>query len=963
MMAMLTGFATATTADDGSFRVDGIRPGRYTVTATASGFVAPDAMAEGAAIEMPEGGGQVTKDVVMSAAGVIEGTVRDGKGAPVGAARVRTRPAPERGGRGFTGGMLRGALPGGGTKVVLTDADGKYRIDSVPGGEKQLVTAEADEFVPAESEPVEVASANAHRGPRVDRRRDLVGRVIDDRGGVVVGARLRIGHVDADAEAQASLNAWRADAMLEPRVVFSGDDGRFEINRVPPGRTLLKVEKDGYTVFYRRDLLVRADDVLDNQVVTLTKGETLSGVVKGEDGKPIAGVTVAATKQANPMRGGPGGGANAEPQASDGTVEPQLTDRTDDQGRFTIENVPPGSTYSVLVWFAQGYRGYAQQDEGAIKRANPTGARHRRRSRRRRRRGPVPDGTRGPAAGGHGSARDGRRSDAGPPGNGRSGHGRRHAAGPGDELTRGPVRPAPRERRLRAPGAPSGPGRRASAPCRGCPPSGVPTRALPMGRWRTLTPRRRDRRGRVPRVARRRGRRGRRRRRGRGSAGRHPGDRRAGAGRALASAEAARRQRLPGMEVARHGFGRVTGRVARFVAGQGETPLADVVLEVAASVDGHDLHAEGASAEDGTFTIAPVPAASGYVLRARHASYRDLVVGGLVVGDGRVTDAGTLLFGAPTTLAGAVVDGTGRPLSGALVSVEADRVRGGRIDLFRALRDLADGAGPLAQGRTAGDGTFALTGLPPGRYMVRVALGGYAGAFVSGVVVTADGDAAGVRVVLDPGAGFEDRVTDDAAARRRARPSSRAVPDRAARRVRAARGGAARTAAIASTRSPTRRPTSSRPSPPRAVRPPRDDKKVRTLDFALPGAGRVEAITDATTGAGGRRRGGARDGARRRRRRAHVGGRGRPRHFAFEHALPGPVVLLDARPEVPRGLVGYDAKAPRVVVAGQTLVLDLALPPGGIVRSTVRGETAGPSRSRRCRRGSRAARSTARSRC
>jgi hypothetical protein len=157
-------------------------------------------------------------------------------------------------------------------------------------------------------------------------------------------------------------------------VVFSGDDGRFEINRVPPGRTLLKVEKEGYTVFYRRDLLVRADDVLDNQVVTLTKGETISGVVKGEDGKPLAGITVAATKQANPMRGAPGGGAEAAP-ASDGTVEPQLTDRTDDQGRFTIENVPPGSTYSVLVWFAQGYRGYAQQDDGAIKRAVATGSR------------------------------------------------------------------------------------------------------------------------------------------------------------------------------------------------------------------------------------------------------------------------------------------------------------------------------------------------------------------------------------------------------------------------------------------------------------------------------------------------------------------------------------------------------------------------------------------------------------
>jgi len=379
-MAMMTGFATATTASDGTFRVDGIRPGRYTVTATASGFVAPDAMAEGAAVEMPEGGGVLTKDVVMSAAGVLEGTVRDGKGTAVGAARVRTRPAPERGGRGggFSGGMLRGALPGGGTRVVLTDADGRYRIDTVPGGEKQIVSAEADEFVPAESDPVEVRVGEARTVDLVlTGGGTLVGRVIDDRGGVVAGARLRVGHVDADAEAQASLNAWRADAMLEPRVIFSGDDGRFEIARIAPGRTLLKVEKDGYTVFYRRDVMIRADDVLDNQVVTLTKGETISGVVKGEDGKPLAGVTVAATKQANPARGPGGGGAGAPADATtnDGTVEPQLTDRTDEQGRFTIENIPSAGAYSVLVWFAPGYRGYVQQDDGAIKRGVATGSR------------------------------------------------------------------------------------------------------------------------------------------------------------------------------------------------------------------------------------------------------------------------------------------------------------------------------------------------------------------------------------------------------------------------------------------------------------------------------------------------------------------------------------------------------------------------------------------------------------
>jgi protocatechuate 3,4-dioxygenase beta subunit len=418
--------------------------------------------------------------------------------------------------------------------------------------------------------------------------------------------------------------------------------------------------------------------------------------------------------------------------------------------------------------------------------------------------------------------------------------------------------------------------------------------------------------------------------------------------RALASAEAARRRRLPGMEVARHGFGRVIGRVARFVAGQGETPLADVVLELAASVDGDDLHADGASGEDGAFTIAPVPAATGYVLRARHPSYRDLVVGGLVVGDGRVTDVGALVFGAPTTLAGAVVDGTGRPLSGALVSVEADRVHGGRIDLFRALRDLAEGAGPLAQGRTAGDGTFALQGLPPGRYMVRVALGGYAGAFVSGVVVTADGDAAGVRVVLDPGAGFEGRVTDDAgrpvegaavvalpfrAAGLQAyeRHEARSGPDGRYRLDTLADETTYFVEAVAAAHAPFGRILTT--------------KKVRPLDFTLPGAGRVEGrITDVATGA-------PVEGAEVVLVTGLVGAGAAPAsvvadalgRFAFEHALPGPVVLLDARaPGYARGLVGYDAKAPRVVVAGQTLVLDLALPPGGVVRGTVRGEDGRP---------------------
>jgi protocatechuate 3,4-dioxygenase beta subunit len=370
------GYPTGVTDTEGVFKIEGVRvSATFSVVASAPGFVAGNAMDATNQGTMPAEGGTVKKDVTLSSAGVVEGVVADAKGLPVPGARVRTKIAAR---GGFGAGSWRALLSGGFAGVAISDAEGRYRVENVAGGERMTVEAEADEYVPGESEPFEVTAGEAKRVDVVlSGGATIRGRVIDEHGKTVPGVRLRVGRLDEGTQAMRDLSGWRADSLLEPRIVLSDDAGTFEIGRVRAGRTLLKAEKEGYVTWNRRDLTVAADQVLDSYVISLSKGEAISGVVRGDDGKPLARVTVAATKQASPSMVGRPPGAPAAPAdpATEGTVEPSLFSRTDDQGRFAIENVPPGTAYSVVVWMAQGHKGWAQGDEGAIKREVAPGTR------------------------------------------------------------------------------------------------------------------------------------------------------------------------------------------------------------------------------------------------------------------------------------------------------------------------------------------------------------------------------------------------------------------------------------------------------------------------------------------------------------------------------------------------------------------------------------------------------------
>ncbi|MFV1958305.1 MAG: carboxypeptidase-like regulatory domain-containing protein, partial [Planctomycetota bacterium] len=194
----------------------------------------------------------------------------------------------------------------------------------------------------------------------------LAGRVVDERARFVEGARVRVGHLPADRAARGRLNAWEVDRYLDPRVYFTDADGKFLVTGIPPGITLVKAEKDGYVTFYKRDVVIESDQTRENYTITLDRGDVMEGTVKGTDGRPIRGAMVAVTKNENPGQPTPTeASGETEPDSS---IEPRLSARSDEDGKFRIENVPPG-TYNVVVWFAPGYQGWSRgRNEKAMRR-------------------------------------------------------------------------------------------------------------------------------------------------------------------------------------------------------------------------------------------------------------------------------------------------------------------------------------------------------------------------------------------------------------------------------------------------------------------------------------------------------------------------------------------------------------------------------------------------------------------
>jgi hypothetical protein len=240
------GLAAVGTATDasGRFRLAGLAPGHYRVRLEGGGVVA----AEVRFVEAPQSG----LDLVGSREVAIAGRVV---------------------GEGSVAGVAVTALGELGAATHVTDEAGRFRLTGLAEGvyrvwaargERGSLAARLERFGAGPFKDVELALAPA----------------------AIVSGRL----IDAESAAPLAGEVVLVHAGDEPpRRARAGDDGRFAIDGVPPGRWFAEASAAGYVP---TEQLAFAADRSRELTLQLTRGGSIIGTVLDPDGRPVAGALV-----------------------------------------------------------------------------------------------------------------------------------------------------------------------------------------------------------------------------------------------------------------------------------------------------------------------------------------------------------------------------------------------------------------------------------------------------------------------------------------------------------------------------------------------------------------------------------------------------------------------------------------------------------------------------------------------
>jgi hypothetical protein len=262
-------------AEDGSFVLEDVPAGRWTVEAFAPGYQPGSA----SGVAVGEGEAAEGVDVRLSKGGVITGRVLESRtGRPLPDANVRA----ELSGEGRRPGMIRMGGEGG-ENEASTDAEGRYEIAGLAPG-TWTVTATHPDWSEATAS-VELKDAPAVADIRLGRGGSI--------GGTVLAAGRPVGGAQVSLQ-RAGDTAFRAGAAFgdDEQAALSDEGGRFRFERLTPGRYTLGASlRDQSSA--PAEAVLTGDDAQEVQLV-LSEGAVVRGLVTGLPDAQLTNVNVSA---------------------------------------------------------------------------------------------------------------------------------------------------------------------------------------------------------------------------------------------------------------------------------------------------------------------------------------------------------------------------------------------------------------------------------------------------------------------------------------------------------------------------------------------------------------------------------------------------------------------------------------------------------------------------------------------
>lgn len=309
--------------EDGTVLVKGLMPGTYEVTVECSDYLGeeeyPDIVITDASIE-----GQSWS---VHAARAIRGTVVDAQGQPVEGARVSAR-------------MKAGKDPRARRSDSWgsrTETDGSFEVAGLLPGQYEMSLRHDD--LPNPDKPTEV---------ELSEDADLEEVVLElPGGGEVTGVvRDEKGTAVADVTVRVLGPRWGGNAK-------TNDEGRFLLSGIAVGEYRLEAGR-GWSERMRAPgasddddagerVEVRANETTEVELVVESQGGTIRGRVVDESGEPVADAFVDATRESDSAAASAG---RARQRARWGSWNKQPV-LTDEDGRFTLDDLAEAATYSV----------------------------------------------------------------------------------------------------------------------------------------------------------------------------------------------------------------------------------------------------------------------------------------------------------------------------------------------------------------------------------------------------------------------------------------------------------------------------------------------------------------------------------------------------------------------------------------------------------------------------------------